>query len=660
MKKLTLLLSILLLAALPTLAESVPLTDAAFAAQHLPEYTLLDGNADDEYCSFLMTNPAGETVFVGGVHTADGWVFTESVPLLEGTVMDSYHSGSSSFIFSFPHPEGEKSFWEDDSTAWVTVVAYPQEDGSWQAEAIRHENEEVIDVNWGSFPGYYVNMTGRLYGTVTFERDMRYIDWSAFPLCLDEALACLADDMGVIGKRTLPLYTDAIRTEIIAEYRYATPMAIIARVGDMARVRIADSDVVGWVNAYALLTGAEQLMPDVEDPAWDVTAEYYADWLSVPEGTAYYDAPDGTALGTTEFRTSFILMAQYGDWCHVCWPESMESAWVRTSDGELLIWADNLPVPEGCTLIDGWSGLQTAMHLMEKPDGTVVLACFVRTETDWALTESTPLPAGLSHGLDTFHAGEGGIRLYLALPEERRVYEDCDDLMVGINLQPDGTWTADGVNTGWDVIAFNRHGVYDDGGYPFYGDLPLLRDITQLDWAALPGDFAQAMALVDTSRWAIVTRDGAPVRAGDMPDGSLASPIGLHSILLYALEGTPVTILDRQEGLVRIAFMDSGVTGWIAECDLLPAAEQMVWSEEDEWWDNRHHPLEYILDDETVTRYDALHDEDTATPLEWEHFEYITLLGYCPHECCYLIWREDAGEVLWIGAEGLGEAFIEW
>lgn len=658
MKKLTLLLAMFLLAVLPALAESAPPTDAAFAAQHLPEYTYRDGEADDEYCSFLMTNPAGETVFVGGVHTADGWVFTESTPLPEGTVMDSYHSGSSSFIFSFPCPAEEGG--SRDEPVWVSMAAYPQADGSWMVETILSEYDNGFHINEDGVPGYYINHTGRLYGTVTFERDMRYIDWNAFPLNLEEALEYLADDMGVIGERTLPLYTDAARTEVIAEYRYATPVTIIACVGNMARVRIADSNVVGWVNAYALLTGGDQLFPDIDDPFWGTTAEWYADCLHVPAGTAYYDAPDGNALGTTESRTSFTLMAQYGDWCHVCWPESMESAWVRTSDGEMCIWADNLPVPEGCTLIDGWTGIQTALHLMKKPDGTVVLACFVRTETEWTLTESTPLPAGLSHGLDTFHAGEGGIRLYLALPEERRVYEDCDDLMVGINLQPDGTWTVGGVNTGWDVIVFNRHGVYDDCGYPFYGDLPLPRDITQLDWTALPGDFAQAMALVDTTRWAIVTRDGAPVRAGDMPDGSLSSPIGLHSILLYALEGAPVTILDRQEGLVRIAFMDSGVTGWIAESDLLPASEQMGWVEEDEWWDNRHHPLEYILEDEHVTRYDTLHDETTSAPLEWEHFEYITLLGYCPEECCFLVYREDTGEVLWIGAEGLGEAFIEW
>ena len=302
---------------------------------------------------------------------------------------------------------------------------------------------------------------------------------------------------------------------------------------------------------------------------------------------------------------------------------------------------DALPVPEGCTLTDGWTGDTTAMHLMDKPDGTTVLACFVRTEDGWALTESTALPEDAAPSLDTFHAGEGGIRVYIWLPEERRAYDDVEDLMVCVDLLADGTWAVTCVNTGWDVIAFYRHSVYDDTGYPFYGDVTLALDITRLDWTALPDSFDQAMSLVDTSRWAIVKRNDAPVQAED------------GSILLYALEGAPVTILSREDGMARIALMDSGVTGWIAEDDLLPAAEQMIWSDDLEWWDNCHPTQEYICDNESFTRYTTLHDESTAELHSVPHVENLSLLGRCPQGCCYLVWREEAGEAVWVPAADL-------
>lgn len=301
----------------------------------LPDYAFHAGDAYGGYCSFLMTNPAGERVFVGGVYMDGGWVFTESTPLPEGSVMDSFHSGSGSFILEFPHPEGEMSRWFAGEPAWITVVAYPQEDGRWMVETIRNENEEAFHFDHIGAPGIYITMTGMLWGTVTLERDMRYIDWSTFPLCLEEALPCLAEDMGVIGVDRLPLYSDASASRILISYRYATPVTVLAREGGMAQVRIADSEVTGWVDANALLLGRAQLIPDREDPDWLATPEYYADTILVPEGTAYYDAPAGEPLGVTGNRTDFTIMAQYGSWYHVCWGESMESCYVCAADGTI-------------------------------------------------------------------------------------------------------------------------------------------------------------------------------------------------------------------------------------------------------------------------------------------------------------------------------------
>jgi len=626
-------------------AGDLPPYEAIVAAKRLlPEYIFRSGSANREHAAFIMINLAGETVFVGCSSTKEGWVFSESQPLPKGSVCDDYHSAGSSFILQFPHPEGVENRWEEGVPVWIDVVAYPQEDGRWLVETIMNENEEGFHINEDGFPGYYINMTGMVYGTVTFERDMRHIDWNNFPLCLEEALAYLADDMGVIGADVLPLYADAACTEVIAEYRFATPVAILDREGSMARVRIADSDITGWVDAASLLTGRAQLVPYEGDPEDLVTAEWYADAFTVPAGTAYYDAPDGLALGTTEFRESFTLMAVYGDWCHVCFGESLESCWVRMADGVFSACREPLPVPEGAALLDGWTGEKTAMHLMAKPDGTTVFAGFVCTADGWVLTESTPLPADAPAALDTYHAGEGGIEVYLHLPQSRRAYEDVDVLEVLIEWDPErGTWAVTCINTGWEVIAIRRHSIYDDLGFPFYGDVTLPADVTHLDWTALPASFDEAMALVDTSRWAIVTRDDAAVQAED------------GSTLLYALEGAPVTILDRRDGMTHIALMDSGVTGWIADDDLLPASEQMAWNEEWECWENRHIPQESIITTEEVALTAVLHDESTSAPMVRDWVENLTLLGRCPEGCCFLVYWETTGEVAWTKADCLPE-----
>ena len=305
---------------------------ARVAAVLLPEYTFVSGCYDDG-AAFIMKNAVGERVFMGGEYRDGAWLWTESQPLPADASCDDYHGSGDSIILSFRHPDGLMCAWDEEEPLWIRVVAYRQEDGRWLVQYILNDNEDGFHMD--DVPGYYINMTGVVYGTVTFERDMRCIDWSTFPLSLEEALMYLAEDMGVIGVRRLPLYADAACTQVIAEYRYATPVTIIAREANLAQVRIADSDVAGWVDADALLLGAAQLMPDVEDPGWIVTAEYYSDWFSVPAGTAYYDAPEGSVLGTVESDCEYTLLAVYGDWCHVCFGESLESVWVPTADGTI-------------------------------------------------------------------------------------------------------------------------------------------------------------------------------------------------------------------------------------------------------------------------------------------------------------------------------------
>ena len=152
-------------------------------------------------------------------------------------------------------------------------------------------------------------------------------------MCLEEALAYLADDMGVIGADALPLYTDAACTDVIAGYLYATPVTILSREGGMVQVRIADSNIIGWLEAEGLLLGAAQIF--LHDEGWLTTAGYEieADYVELSAGSVMYDAPEGEAACTTEWAGYILMSTSVDGWYHVCLPDSLASGWVRAADG---------------------------------------------------------------------------------------------------------------------------------------------------------------------------------------------------------------------------------------------------------------------------------------------------------------------------------------
>ena len=309
---------------------------ARVAAVLLPEYTFVSGCYGDG-AAFIMENAAGERVFMGGEYRDGAWLWTESQPLPADASCDDYHGSGDCIILSFRHPDGLMCDWDEEEPLWITVAAYRQADGRWLVETIHNENEEAFHINEEGTPSYYINMTGVVYGTIIFERDMRYIDWSTFPLSLEDALAYLMDDMGVIGVDALPLYTDAACTDIIAGYLYATPVTVLSREGSMVQVRIADSDVTGWLDAEGLLLGAEQLFEEDEEGGWPTTAGYNAGYVDVSRGAAMYAAPEGSAACTTEWDGWYILMSDTVEgWYHVCDPETLESGWIRVEDGVLV------------------------------------------------------------------------------------------------------------------------------------------------------------------------------------------------------------------------------------------------------------------------------------------------------------------------------------
>ena len=171
--------------------------------------------------------------------------------------------------------------------------------------------------------------------------------------------------------------------------------------------------------------------------------------------------------------------------------------------------AEHLP---GYTFLDGVQFDETAMFLVEDDAGLTYFAGCVKDGEACHITLSTAFPAWMNVGLDTFHAGEGSMRLWTYPDEKMRKYED-EMLDIFISLEEDGTWQVWGVNNGAEVISFNWHSISLDVGFEFYGDLTIPLDITQVDWAALPCSFEAAMALMDTSSWRLINAKYTPVYA---------------------------------------------------------------------------------------------------------------------------------------------------
>lgn len=210
------------------------------------------------------------------------------------------------------------------------------------------------------------------------------------------------------------------------------------------------------------------------------------------------------------------------------------------------------PDAEVCNNLDYWLGQETAMFLLQRPDGTIVLACTQRTEDGgspagiWRVTYSAPLPEG-TYRLDTYHASEGSIAIFL--PEGD----------ANVALQPDGRWLL----TWARDVSIGENGLWFGAGGPYYCDVPMERDMTRIDCASLPVAYEDWLPLVDASAWAVVTGAPAPLRGED------------GSVIAEYLPATPVRLLEARGDEVRVAIAGSDVTGWMEVCTLLIGEDQL-------------------------------------------------------------------------------------
>ena len=332
MKKLLFLLLSLLCLMAPALAESPDALPVPEGCQVMENYispnsiSYLDfedekgdyfrGWVGENTAMFIEDTPEG-LVFAGYVRQEDGWLRTTSTPLPEGSWVQYIVTSENSFCFSFPHPQGLTD--QKGDTLWIYCWFELEPDGVWRFKVA----QSGLFAYFFTEDALVVNLLGYAYGACTFDRDITKLDWETVPLSWQEALQCISPDMGVIGAEVLPLYSDAACTELIADYRYATPVTVLAREGNMAQVRIADSEIIGWLDAESLLLGAAQLVTyQYEDQTiTEMMATTQAPWLYTHKDTQLhlYDAPDGNLLYILEYGEDCQLMSDLGNgWYHVC------------------------------------------------------------------------------------------------------------------------------------------------------------------------------------------------------------------------------------------------------------------------------------------------------------------------------------------------------
>ena len=145
------------------------------------------------------------------------------------------------------------------------------------------------------------------------------------------------------------------------------------------------------------------------------------------------------------------------------------------------------------TLVQGIDDGDELRLLMQRKDGELLFVGGVKEDSGWILTYSSPLPDGTILGVENFTHS-------LGIPNGTY----CD----AVSVQPyaDGTWGVSLVyRNGIGMIFLGKHVVFEEvqeiEGY--FGDHPWA-DITCIDWTSLPQCYAEAVARIDTSTWAVV------------------------------------------------------------------------------------------------------------------------------------------------------------
>lgn len=186
---------------------------------------------------------------------------------------------------------------------------------------------------------------------------------------------------------------------------------------------------------------------------------------------------------------------------------------------------------------------------LKNPQGELQIAATrFDVKTGWRSSLSTPLPQDTRYGLENFSSSLviGDVLVNIAPVDENTfgvtyIYNHASDDGTGETMfQLGKNWVCRDVPVGYGNV---------------YGDHPWA-DITMMDWLSLPHTFAEAVAGMDFSRWAVVNNPHPEDRLHlRMKADKDAQSLGKY------YNGTPVRVLEQKKDWVRVNIY--GVEGWM-------------------------------------------------------------------------------------------------
>ena len=207
----------------------------------------------------------------------------------------------------------------------------------------------------------------------------------------------------------------------------------------------------------------------------------------------------------------------------------------------------------GDTFLGGCAKQTHLEFFLQRPDGERIMAiCRFSEEKGWRITLSTPLPEGTFYGWENFSSS---LVIGNLLVDIGPVDEDVCGVTFICNTTT-GLSEETIFSLGRNWIASQAPNGFDHcfGNHPW-------GDIAVIDWSSLPHSFEEALALLDTSDWAVVNNpnpaDRLHLRTG--PERAARS-LGKY------YNGTPVRILETRGSWAHVDVF--GVTGWMMKEDL--------------------------------------------------------------------------------------------
>lgn len=533
---------------------------AAFVQEHLPEYAAWDGAIGDDWALLLADDANGTRHFIGGECLDGQWRFTISAPLPADTGMDTFHSRAGTVTLYLPLPREKQRL--SDGITDLEVHISVQEDHTWQITGV-NTGWEVI-----SFGPHSVSMDVGpvVFGDVMIEQDMTRADWNALPYSWPSAIDCL-DMTGwyLASAATAPVYAAADEdSALLGRLLNGAPMKRVCSADGWLQVTTLGGGLTGWVREGELISMAGKMaLPGMSD-VYTMDCLYpvlYAILTDDDPTVRLYAAPhdEGSIASLPVPHSEYVqLLGLCADGC--CYQVYHEgtglTGWVPVTDmpaeyRDHAFVANHAPgYVLGMTSYSAVYMTDTQfVALVSEPDQHPLLggslrlmaARWVRNRSEaggfWAVTMSTPLPAGVDAYID-----------YAAMRQENKIVLCFSHPGLLIEDEEyDEPWFAELAYEialidqygNWEIVSVTSEDIEGLSIDAFTFD----RNILNTDWLALPVQAAAPEAVA--------------AALALHPDMTVAFSVGSGDDAFLILQGAAgqqrLCVLERRDGQWTVA-----------------------------------------------------------------------------------------------------------